>query len=194
MITPPSNEVTGLLQAWCQGDQSALEQLTPLVEAELHRLARRYLARERPGHTLQTTALVNEAYLRLIDWKNVRWQDRAHFFGVAARLMRYILVAYAKRRPQRKGAGELQQVSLDQALEIAPERSRNLVALDDALNALATFDPRKSQIVELRFFGGLTVEETAEVLQIAPITVMREWNKAKAWLYDELQRRGEDDA
>ncbi len=186
MAAPSSHKVTELLHAWRQGDQSALEQLVPLVEAELHRLAHRYLAQERSGHTLQTTALVNEAYLRLIDWKNVEWQDRAHFFGVAARLMRYVLVGYAKRRPQHKGAGEWQQVSLDQALEVTPERSANLVALDDALNALAAFDPRKSQIVELRFFGGLSVEETAEVLQVAPITVMREWNKAKAWLYDEL--------
>ena len=158
-------------------DQSALERLVPLVEAELHLLAHRYLTRERPGHTLQTTALVNEAYMRLIDWKSVEWQDRAHFFGVAARLMRYVLVGYAKRRPQRK-AGR-QQVSLDQALEVSPERTADLVALDDALNSLATYDPRKSEIVELRFFGGLTVEETAEVLQVAPITVMREWNKAQ---------------
>ena len=194
MSAPSSHEVTGLLQAWCQGDQSALEQLVPLVEAELHRLARRYLARERPGHTLQTTALVNEAYLRLIDWKNVRWQDRAHFFGVAARLMRYILVAYAKRRPHRKVAGGLQQVSLDQALEVSPERGADLVALDDALHALSAFDQRKSQIVDLRFFGGLSVEETAEVLQVAPITVIREWNKAKAWLYDELSGGEKDDA
>jgi RNA polymerase sigma factor (TIGR02999 family) len=186
MATPSSHEVTELLQAWRQGDQSALEQLVPLVEAELHRLAHRYLAQERPGHILQTTALVNEAYLRLIDWQQVRWQDRVHFFGVAARLMRYILVGYAKSRPDRKGAGDLRQVSLDQASEVVPERSADLVALDDALNALAAFDPRKSQLVELRFFGGLSVEETAEVLQVAPITVMREWNKAKAWLYDEL--------
>jgi RNA polymerase sigma-70 factor (ECF subfamily) len=184
MAVPSPHEITGLLQAWRQGDQSALEQLVPLVEAELHRLAHRYLVGERSGHTLQTTALVNEAYLRLIDWKNVEWQDRAHFFGVAARLMRYILVGYAKRQPRRKAG--LQQVSLDQALEVLPERGTDLVALDDALNSLAAYDPRKSQIVELRFFGGLTVEETAEVLQIAPITAHREWNKAKAWLYDEL--------
>ena len=184
-MDPPSpHEITGLLQAWRHGDQAALEQLVPLVETELHRLAHHYLAGERPGHLLQTTALVNEAYLRLIDWKNVEWQDRAHFFGVAARLMRYILVAYAKRQPRHKAG--LQQVSLDQALEVSPKRSADLVALDEALNALAAFDARKSQIVELRFFGGLSVEETAEVLQIAPITVMREWNKAKAWLYDEL--------
>jgi len=184
MTAPSPPEITVLLQAWRHGDRSALEQLVPLVEAELHRLAHRYLAQERPGHTLQTTALVNEAYLRLIDWKNVEWQDRAHFFGVAARLMRYVLVGYAKRQPRRQAG--LQQVSLDQALEVSPKRSADLVALDEALNALAAYDARKSQIVELRFFGGLSVEETAEVLQVAPITVMREWNKAKAWLYDEL--------
>jgi RNA polymerase sigma-70 factor, ECF subfamily len=184
MAVPSPREITGLLQAWRQGDLSALEQLVPLVEAELHRLAHRYLAQERPGHTLQTTALVNEAYLRLMDWKNVQWQDRAHFVGAAARLMRYVLVGYPRRQPHRKAAA--QQVPLDQASEVSPKRSPDLVALDDALNALSAFDPRKSEIVELRFFGGLSVEETAEVLQVAPITVMREWNKAKAWLYDEL--------
>jgi len=189
MAVPSPREITALLQAWRQGDSFALEQLVPLVEAELHRLAHRYLAQERPGHTLQTTALVNEAYLRLMDWKNVQWEDRAHFIGVAARLMRYVLVGYARRQPHRQAAA--QQVSLDQALEVSPKRTADLVAVDDALNALAAFDPRKSQIVELRFFGGLSVEETAEVLKIAPITVMREWNKAKAWLYDELSpKRG----
>jgi RNA polymerase sigma factor (TIGR02999 family) len=184
MPLPSSNEITVLLQAWRQGDQSALEQLAPLVEAELHRLGHRYLMQERPCHVLQTTALINEAYLRLIDWKNVEWQDRAHFFGVASWLMRHTLVAYAKRQPRVKAG--LQQVSLDAALKISPQRSADLVALDDALNGLAAFDARKSQIVELRFFGGLSVDETAEVLKVAPITVMREWNKAKAWLYDEV--------
>jgi RNA polymerase sigma factor (TIGR02999 family) len=183
MSVPSPREITGLLRAWRQGDPSALERLVPLVEAELHRLAHRYLAMERLGHTLQTTALVNEAYLRLMDWKNVQWQDRAHFIGVAARLMRYVLVGYARRQPHRKAAA---QVSFDQVLEVSPKRSADLVAVDDALSALAAFDPRKSQIVELRFFGGLSVEETAEVLEVAPITVIREWNKAKAWLYDEL--------
>src|SRR5262247_3287832 len=187
MAVPSPRDITGLLQAWRQGDPSALEQLIPLVEAELHRLAHRYLAQERPCHILQTTALVNEAYLRLMDWKNVQWQDRAHFIGVAARLMRYVLVGYARRQPHRRAAA--QKVSLDQAMEVSPKRSADLVAVDDALNALAAFDPRKSQIVELRFFGGLSVEETAEVLQIAPITVMREWSKAKAWLYDELSAK-----
>jgi RNA polymerase sigma factor (TIGR02999 family) len=183
MFVPSPREITGLLQAWRRGDSSALERLVPLVESELHRLAHRYLSQERPGHTLQTTALVNEAYLRLMDWKNVQWQDRAHFVGVAARLMRYVLVGYAKRRTHLKGAA---QVSLDDALGISSSRSPDLAAVDEALNALAAFDPRKSQIVELRFFAGLSVEETAEVLEIAPITVMREWNKAKAWLYDQL--------
>ena len=184
MSVPSPSEITGLLHAWRQGDSSALEQLVPLVEAELHRLAHRYLAQERPGHTLQTTALVNEAYLRLMDWKNVQWQDRAHFVGVAARLMRYILVGYAKRQPGRKTTAH--HVTLDEALQVSPQRTADLVAIDDALNALAAFDPRKCQIVELRFFGGLSVEETAEVLQLAPITVMREWSKAKAWLFDHL--------
>src|SRR5215475_12823048 len=160
MAVPSQHEITGLLQAWRRGDQSALEQLVPLVEAELHRLAHRYLARERRAHTLQTTALVNEAYLRLIDWKRVEWHDRAHFFGIAARLMRYILIGYAKRQPRRKAA--IQEVSLNEALALSPKRDADLVALDDALNALAAFDSRKSQIVELRFFGGLSVEETAE--------------------------------
>jgi len=185
MAIPSRREVTILLQAWRDGDSSALERLVPLVEAELHRLAHRYLSQERPGHTLQTTALVNEAYLRLMDWKNVQWQDRAHFVGVTARLMRYILVGYAKRQPHRKVAA--QEVSLDHAsLEVSTSRSADLVAVDDALTDLTALDPRKGQIVELRFFGGLSVEETAEVLQVAPITVMREWNKAKAWLYDAL--------
>src|SRR5262245_41284704 len=188
MVVPSRPEITGLLRAWRDGDSSALERLVPLVETELHRLAHRYLAQERPGHTLQTTALVNEAYLRLIDWKNVQWQDRAHFVGVAARLMRYILVGYARRQPHRRVGC---QVSLDHALEVSPSRSPDLVAVDDALKTLAAFDTRKSQIVELRFFGGLSVEETAEVLQVAPITVMREWNKAKAWLYDELANKAE---
>ncbi len=187
MAVPSPREITVLLQAWRQGDSSALEQLVPLVEAELHRLAHRYLSQERPGHTLQTTALVNEAYLRLMDWKNVQWQDRAHFIGVAARLMRYVLVGYARRQPHRKAVAR--EVSLDEAMEVSLKRSPDLVMVDDALNALAAFDPRKSQIVELRFFGGLSVEETAEVLHLAPITVMREWSKAKAWLYDELSAK-----
>jgi RNA polymerase sigma-70 factor, ECF subfamily len=193
MPTPSSSEVTQLLVAWNNGDQSALDKLIPLVQAELHRLARRYLGGERPGHLLQTTALVNEAYLRLIDWKNVEWQNRAHFFGVSAQLMRRILVDFARSRP-RAAAGKAQQVSLDEAMVISDERDTDLIALDDALTALAAFDPRKCQVVELRFFGGLSVEETAEVLKVAPITVMREWNKAKAWLYRELSRVQSDES
>lgn len=186
MNIPSSHEVTLLLQAWGEGDQSALEKLTPLVEAELRRLAHHYLAQERPGHTLQTTALINEAWLRLIDWKQVSWQNRAHFFGVSARLMRYILVGYARARRQHKRGGGAQQVSLEEAAAVSAGRSDDLVALDDALKTLAKYDPRKCQVVELRFFGGLNVEETAEAMKLSPITVIREWNKAKAWLYQEL--------
>ena|ERR1051325_2904517 len=189
MSQQSAHEVTQLLIAWSDGDEAALEALVPLIQAELHRLAKRYMKRELPGHALQTTALVNEAYIRLIDWKNARWQNRAHFFGVSAQLMRRILVDFARQRPKaREGAAH--QVSLEEALVLGQERSADLVALDDALRALAELDPRKSQIVEMRFFGGMSVEETAEVLQIAPITVMREWNKAKAWLYRELSRSG----
>jgi len=186
----PSNpQVTMLLQAWRGGDSKALDQLLPLVRTEIHRLAGRYLKRERPGHLLQTTALVNEAYLRLIDWKGVSWQNRAHFLGVAAQLMRHILVDFARKRPLVDGEQEAVHVSLNEALHLAPEKSAEVIAVDDALRALAHFDPRKSQIVELRYFGGLTVEETAEVLGVAPITVIREWNKAKAWLYRELSKK-----
>ena len=185
------HDVTQLLIAWSDGDQAALETLAPLIQAELHRLAKHYMRRERPDHALQTTALVNEAYLRLIDWKTARWQNRAHFFGVSAQLMRRILVDFARQRPRAK-EGSLHQVSLDEALVISSERSADIVALDEALKGLAELDPRKSQIVEMRFFGGLGVEETAEVLKIAPITVMREWNKAKAWLYRELSRQGSE--
>jgi RNA polymerase sigma factor (TIGR02999 family) len=183
-----------MLQAWGEGDQSALAKLTPLVEAELRRLAHHYLAQERPGHTLQTTALINEAWLRLIDWKQVSWQNRAHFFGVSARLMRYILVGFARARKRQKRGGAAQQVSLEEAATIAAERSDDLVALDDALQALAKYDPRKCQIVELRFFGGLTVDEAAEVMKLSPITINREWNKAKAWLYQELSEEKLDGA
>lgn len=184
---PTTPEVTELLKAWCAGDQQALDRLSVAVHAELHRLAHGYMSRERPGHALQTTALINEAYVRLIDWKGIKWQNRAHFFGVCAQLMRRILVDFARRRPQ-LGGKEALRVSLDDALNFAQGRDPDLVALDDALTALAELDPRKSRVVELRYFGGLSVEETAEVLQIAPITVMREWTKAKLWLHRELQR------
>jgi RNA polymerase sigma factor (TIGR02999 family) len=187
MSEPESHEVTELLVAWSDGDEQALERLAPLVQAELHRLARRYMSRERGDHLLQTSALINEAYLRLIDWKSARWQNRAHFFGVAAQMMRRILVDFARRRP-RAAEGEARHVSLDEALVVADVRQPDLVALDEALVALAELDGRKARVVELRFFGGLSVEETAEVLKLSPVTVIREWNKAKAWLYRELQR------
>jgi RNA polymerase sigma factor (TIGR02999 family) len=175
-----------MLQAWSEGDESALEKLTPLVERELRRLAHHYMARERPGHTLQTTALINEAWLRLIDWKQVNWQNRAHFFGVSARLMRYILVGFARTRKRQKRGGAAQRVSLEQAAAVSVDRGEELIALEDALQSLAKYDSRKCQIVELRFFGGLSVEETAEVMKLSPITITREWNKAKAWLYQDL--------
>jgi RNA polymerase sigma factor (TIGR02999 family) len=188
MIVPSSHEVTLMLKAWREGDETALEKLTPLVEAELRRLAHHYLAQKRPGHTLQTTALINEAWLRLIDWKNASWQNRAHFFGVSARLMRYILVGFARSRKQQKRGGSAQQIPLEEAVAVSVDRSDDLAALDDALQTLANYDRRKGQIVELRFFGGLSVEEAAEVMKLSPITVIREWNKAKAWLYEELSR------
>jgi RNA polymerase sigma factor (TIGR02999 family) len=179
-----------LLVAWNEGDQNALEQLVPLVHAELYMLARRYMAQERPGHQLQPSALVNEAYIRLIEWRNVEWKNRAHFFGVSAQLMRRILVDFARQRPRVAGESAL-QVSLEEALAVADGRSADLIALDDALKSLAEIDERKSRIVELRFFGGLSNEESAEILGIAEITVIREWNKAKAWLYRELSKNTE---
>jgi RNA polymerase sigma-70 factor (ECF subfamily) len=188
----PSHELTAALQAWTAGDLSALEKLAPLVDAELRRLAHHYLARERSEHTLQTTALINEAWLRLIDWKQVSWQDRAHFFGVSARLMRYILVDLARTRKQQKRGCAVRHVSLDEGAVIASDRSDDLVALDDALQTLGRYDPRKCQIVELRFFGGLTVNETAKAMRLSPITIAREWNKAKAWLYQELNPETSD--
>jgi RNA polymerase sigma factor (TIGR02999 family) len=178
-------EVSTLLEAWSDGDQTALEKLTPIVYNELHRLARGYMRLERPGHSLQTTALVNEAYTRLVDYKRMQWQNRAHFFAVSAQLMRRILVEHARRHNLKRG-GDVRHVSLDEAAFVGASRTADLAALDDAMNALARFDPRKVQVVEMRFFGGLSVEETAEVLKIAPVTVMRDWNTAKAWLYREL--------
>jgi RNA polymerase sigma factor (TIGR02999 family) len=192
-MTPPSSQgITQLLLAWSDGDQAALEKLTPLVYAELHRLAKGYMLRERPGHTLQTTALINEAYMRLIDWKNVRWQSRAHFLGVAAQVMRRILVDFARSRHYAKRGGKARQVSLDEAITIHEDRSAELIALDDALKSLAKIDPRKSHVVELRFFGGLSAEETAEALKVSQRTVEREWRLARAWLYREL--RGNDES
>jgi RNA polymerase sigma-70 factor (ECF subfamily) len=178
-------EVTELLQAWSEGDERALDELTPLIYDELHRIAARYMRAERADHLLQTTALVNEAYVRLIDWKNARWTSRAHFFGVSAQIMRRVLVDFARRRPK-SGEGEIRHVSLENAACLTPEKDVDLIRLDEALRELAKFDARKAKIVELRFFGGLSVDETAEVLKIAPITVMRDWEKAKAWLFREL--------
>jgi RNA polymerase sigma factor (TIGR02999 family) len=174
------------LLAWSAGDPEALERLTPLVYQELHRLAAAYMARERPGHTLQATALVHEAYLRLVDLQGVGWRDRAHFFAVAARTMRRILVDFARAREYQKRAGGGDRVSLEESLVISGEPGAGLVALDDALNRLAAIDDRKSRIVELRFFGGLQVDETAEALNISSETVMRDWRAAKAWLYLQL--------
>jgi len=183
--SPNSEDVTGLLLAWSSGDESAYERLAPLVYDELHRLAHRYMRRERPGHTLQTTALVGEAYVRLVD-QNVKWQNRAHFFGIAAQIMRRILVDYARSQAYAKRGGGAQKVGLDEAVLMARDRSAELVALDDALKRLAEFDPRKSRVVELRFFGGLTVDETSEVLGVSADTVKRDWSSARAWLYREV--------
>lgn len=185
-MTSSSHEVTQLLRAWGNGDQAALERLAPLVEAELHRLAGSFLRRERPGHTLQTTALINEAYVRLIDDTAVEWQNRAHFYGVAAQLMRRILVDHARRRRQLKRGRDPLRVSLAEVEHAASEPSADVIALDEALSSLSKFDERKSQIVELKFFGGLQEQAIAEVLKISLRTVQREWNLARAWLYHEL--------
>jgi len=188
MPQPSPHEVSRLLRAWSSGDEAALQTLIPLVYEELHRIARRYMGREREGHTLQTSALVNEAYLRLVDWKNVEWQNRAHFFAVSAQMMRRILVDFARDRRYLKRGGGALQVSLAEAAGMTSERGTDLVALDDALNSLAEVDKRKSKVVELRFFGGLSVEETAEVLKVSAETVMRDWKLAKVWLLRELEK------
>ncbi len=187
---PARDDVSQLLRAWSDGDQLALERLTPIVYEELHRLARHYMKGERPGHLLQTTALVNEAYMRLVDYKRMQWQNRAHFFAVSAQLMRRILVEHARSHNLKRGGG-VQHISLDETVVVGGNRDADLVALDDAMNALARLDARKVQVVEMRFFGGLSVEETAAVLKVSPVTVMRDWSTAKAWLYREL--RGETD-
>jgi len=181
------SDISGLLHAWSEGDPNALEKLTPVVYNELRRLARRYMTRERPGHSLQATALVNEAYTRLVDYKHMQWQDRAHFFAVSAQLMRRILVDHARRR-NLKRVGAVRHVALDEAVMVgsASNAGADIVALDDALSELARLDERKMQVVEMRFFGGLSVEETAEVIKVSPATVMREWSSTKAWLYHEL--------
>lgn len=183
------NDISGLLRAWSDGDQSALNGLTPIVYEELRHLAHHYMERERPGHMLQTTALVNEAYLRLVDYKRMKWQDRAHFFAVASQVMRRILVDHARSHNIKRGAG-VPHVALDDVAVLSSGQTGDpnvdFVALDDALNALARLDPRKVQIIEMRFFGGLSVEETAEVLKVSPATVRRDWSIAKFWLYREL--------
>ncbi len=188
MTTPSPKEITQLLQAWGEGDQAALERLMPLVYEELHRLAQSYMRRERTGHVLQTTGLVNEAYMRLVDWKNVQWKNRAHFFGVAAQMMRRILVDFARSRGYAKRGGDAQMVSLDEAAVVSKGPDPDLVALDDALNSLAAVDSRKARVVELRFFGGMSVEETGEVLKVSSFTVLRDWSLAKAWLLRELSK------
>ena len=186
-MTPSPDEVTQLLLDWSTGNEAALERLTPLVYAELHRLAHRHMKRERPSHTLQTTALVNEAYVRLIDQQRVHWHGRAHFLSIASRLMRRILVDHARAHNRGKRGGGALQVPLDEAASISQERAAELIALDDALSSLSTIDQRKTQVVELRFFGGMSVEETAEVLQVSAITVMRDWSTAKAWLHRTIE-------
>jgi RNA polymerase sigma-70 factor, ECF subfamily len=182
--------VTELLLAWGAGDEQALDQLLPVVYRELHRMARRYMAAESPGHTLQASALVNEAYLKLVDVQQMQWQNRAHFFGVAAQLMRRILVDFGRRRHYLKRGGGARPVMLNEDLPISAAQTTNLVGLDDALNTLAEVDPRRVRVVELRFFAGLTIEETAEVLKISRDTVVRDWRLAKAWLLKELNKDG----
>ena len=186
MAAPSTQPVTKLLQAWGQGKDSALDELLPVVHQELRRLARRYMFGERPGHTLQTTALINEAYLRLVNSRQVNWQNRAHFFAISAQLMRRILVDSARARGDQKRGGEIPKVTLDEALIGPQEKGQDLVALDDALKVLSGVDPRKSRVVELRFFGGLSVEETAEVLKVHANTVLRDWRLAKMWLKREM--------
>src|SRR5215207_7877274 len=191
MSTQSPKEISRLLLAWGDGDQSALEDLAPLVHEELRRLAHHYMRGERRGHTLQTSALINEAYIRLIDWKDARWQNRAHFFGVSAQLMRRILVDFARDKQYLKRGGGVLRVSLGEAAAFTDCQSADLVALDEALIALAEVDPRKSQVVEMRFFGGLSVKEVAEVLNVSEETVMRDWRLAKVWLLRELGREAD---
>ena len=182
----PPHEITQLLAEWSEGNQAALDQLYPLVYNELRRLAHGYLRRERKGHTLQTTALINEAYLRLVDQKHVHWANRSHFFGISAQIMRRILIDHARRYDYAKRGGGAQRISLDEAAVVAKQRGQTLLLLDEALKSLAKIDPRRSQVVELRYFGGLNNEEIAGVLKISENTVTRDWNMARAWLYQEL--------
>jgi RNA polymerase sigma factor (TIGR02999 family) len=190
---PSKIEVTQLLKAWGQGDDGALGRLIPLVQNELHRLARRYMSRERPDHTLQTTALVNEVYLRLVDMPQMSWQDRAHFFAISARMMRRILTDFARSRNYQKRGGTALHVSFDEALAVSQEQDAEIVAIDDALSQLAALDSRKSQVVELRFFGGLSEVEIAEVLKVSPETVRRDWRFAKSWLHRVLSGEKDDE-
>ena len=187
-----SDNVTRLLLEWGDGNQQALEALVPLIYKELRNLAHNFLYRERPGHTLQTTALVHEAYLKLIDQNDARWQNRAHFFAIAAQAMRRILIDSARKHAAAKRGGPQEELSLDEVADIALEPDSNLLKLDEALNELAKIDPRQSRIVELRYFGGLTIEETAEVISVSPATVKREWMMARAWLHQEITERGLD--
>ena len=191
MSEATSTNVTQLLVAWGKGDQHAFDALMPEVRKELHRLAAHYMAEEPPGHDLQPTALINEAYLRLVDWKNIQWADRAHFFGMAANMMRRVLVDYARSRDRLKRGGEAIQVSFTEAANVPIPQSADVLALDKALRELEKIDPRKSQIVEMRFFGGLSQEETAEALNVSVATVRRDWSLARAWLARELKKKGE---
>ncbi len=191
VIGNSAHDLTLLLLDWRRGDQTALDKLVPLIYAELRRLAHIYMARERPGHLLQTSALINEAYLRLIDAQDVEWQNRAHFFAIAANLMRRTLVEFARARGASKRRGELHKISLRESFVPSPDSDPDLIALDDALNSLAAADPRQARVVELRFFAGLSEEETAEVLGISRLTVIRDWKSAKLWLLHELKHRGE---
>jgi len=189
MTQSSTHDVTELLIEWSNGDKAALDKLIPLIHEELRRLAHHYMSHERPGHTLQTTALVNEAYLRLVSRKGVHWQNRAHFFAIAATLMRSILVDHARSHAYAKRGGDARKITIDEAMIVSQERAAEVVALDDVLKQLANFDPQQSRIVELRFFGGLTIDETAEVLGLSPATIKREWSTARAWLYRELNKK-----
>ena len=194
MVSPSGDDITQLLRAWSDGNQAALDRLMPLVYAQLRQAAHRYMARERRGHTLQTTALVNEVYVRLAKAREMRWQDRVHFFAISAQMMRRILTDHARARQYAKRGGGAQVVSLDEAPEVSPKPHADLVALDDALKRLAAVDERKSRVVELRYFGGLSVEEAGEVLKVSPETVMRDWKLAKAWLLRALSGEKRDEA
>lgn len=190
MTTPAPEEMSQLLRDWSNGDQAALDKVMPVVYQELHRLAHHYMRKERLGHTLQTTALVNEAYMRLANYKKMRWQSRAHFFAVAAQVMRRILVENARSKNFAKRGGGAEKISLDETAVVSAGRTAEVIAVDDALTELESWDPRKGRIVELRFFGGLSIEETAQVLKVSPTTVQREWRSAKAWLYKAIRKGG----